>query len=46
MVLASSSKEARNEVMVLALFPVEGGVIEVVRAEVGLDEMDGANEGI
>ena len=40
--LPSSSKEARNEEMVLAFFAVEGGVVEVIRAESGLDEMDSA----
>ena len=40
--LPTSSKEARNEEMVLAFFIVEGGVVVVIRAESGLDEMDSA----
>ena len=40
--LPTSSKEARNEEMVLAFFLVEGGVVVVIRAESGLDEMDSA----
>ena len=35
--LPTSSKEARNEEIVLAFFLVEGGVV-VIRAESGLDE--------